>query len=315
MIIYNIDMSTRTPTRRNTPSRTSRTLRTGTRRREITSDEVTKQLQQFETRKNNFKQKFDTYETYEEVKQGDEMLNVFKKSTLQAKIKKFIDRYYKQEIDKLERLLPDFKKEIVAISTNDKLKKEDKQQNLTDLKSNYQEMIQQLKDAMEFQPYGKFKPYTFVYYYHKKEDIKNELTKKKDDIADIQLSIDVLIEEEKERQELGHQLSENEREKYDKRMQELGHQLYEQYALLNSINLNIYFVELLGTNIFDDIVLTKMDIYEELITEIDIKLNSLTSNTYTRPNRTSIVGKKKIRKTKKNKKPKNNKYSNKKRKY
>ena len=165
-----------------------------TRKREITPKEVTKQLQQFEQEKNKFAKEF-KQETV--ALSNNEMLNAYKESPLQAKITIFIDRYNKQEIDKLEKLEKDFKKEIVAISTNDKLKKEDKQQKLTDLKSNYQEMIQQLKDAMESQPYRNFEPYTFVYYYHyhKKGKLMDELIKKKSDIAEIQL----LIEAEKER--------------------------------------------------------------------------------------------------------------------
>jgi len=270
MMMYNIDMSNRT-------ARRNSTRRTRTRRPEITPDQVKEKLEEFEQKKNKFAEKFNLVTQYEEVGNGQEMLNAFKQSPLHKKIDKFVKKYIKQEENKLDKVEKDLRQEIKKnILENNFYSVSDKREKLNNLIGEYEEIIGQIRTSMEVQKPYKFDLYTFEYYYHKSYEnnlSSNEINKIKNDIADLQL----LVEDEEDM----------------KKKKELGHQIYDKYELLNKVIVDSAFVDLLK-NGFEDPILIKEEIYYGLNDYVNESITSL----YSARSPTSRVGKKKTKKRK-----------------
>lgn len=257
-------MSTRT-VRRDTRNRSSRHTQ---RRKEITSNDVKIQLKKFTELKDNFKRDFDLKTVYNGIKNGNESFEAFEKSPILKKMLKFIKQYNKQELSKLNKIKEEQELNIHDISNNINLSVVDKRKKLMKMKANYEDMVQQINDAITVQSPHKFEPYTFVYYYHETMTPYDGFKKKVEDIGDLQL----LLEEE-----------ETEEGKKD-----LEKKIFNQYKILNNINLDREFINLLGTNTFETPTLYKWEIYNELIKVIINELKFLTSSRSTE----SISGKK-----------------------
>ena len=258
-------------------ARRNSTRRSRTRRPEITPDQVKEKLEKFEQKKNKFAEKFNLVTQYEEVGNGQEMLNAFKRSQLHKKIDKFVKEYVKQEENKLDKVEKDLRQEIKKnILENNFYSVSDKREKLNNLIGEYEEIIGQIRTAMEAKKSRDFEKYTFEYYYHKSYEnnlSSNEVNKIKNDIADLQL----LVEEE---------------ENIEKK-EELGHQIYDKYELLNKVIVDSAFVDLLK-NGFEDPILIKEEIYYGLNDYVNESITSL----YSSRSPTSMVGKKKTKKRK-----------------
>ena len=263
-------MSTRT-------ARRNSTRRSRTRRPEITPDQVKEKLEKFEQKKNKFAEKFNSITLYEEVSDGQEMLNAFKQSQLYKKIDEFVKKYIKQEEKKLDKVEKDLRQEIKKnILENNSYDVPNKREKLNNLIGEYEEIIGQIRTAMEAKKSRDFDLHTFEYYYHKSYEnnlSSNEVNKIKNDIADLQL----LVEEEEDIE----------------KKEELGHQIYDKYELLNKVIVDSAFVDLLK-NGFEDPILIKEEIYYGLNDYVNESFTSL----YSARSPTSMVGKKKTKKRK-----------------
>ena len=258
-------------------ARRNSTRRSRTRRPEITPDQVKEKLEKFEQKKNKFAKKFNSITLYEEVSDGQEMLNAFEQSQLYKKIDEFVKKYIKQEENKLDKVEKDLRQEIKKnILENNLYDVSDKREKLNNLIGEYEEIIDQIRTAMEAKKSSDPKPYTFEYYYHKSYEnnlSSNEVNKIKKDIADLQL----LVEEEEDM----------------KKKEELGFQIYNKYELLNKVIVDSAFVDLL-TNGFEDPILIKEEMYYGLNDYVNKSITSL----YSARSPTSMVGKKKTKKRK-----------------
>ena len=265
MMMYNIDMSSET-------SRRSRTQIP-----EITPNEVKEQLEKFKQKKNKFIKKINLGTLYEEIGDGQEMLNVFKQSQLHKEIDNFVKKYVKQEENKLNKVEKYLRQEIKKnILENNFYSVSEKEEKLNNLIGEYEEIIGQIRTSMEVQKLYKFGLYTFEYYYHKSYENKlssNEVNKIKKDIADLQL----LVEDEEDMME----------------KDKLNKQLDDKYELLNKVNVDFAFVDLLKDG-FEDPILIKEDMYYGLIDYVNKPISNLS---LVRPP-TSMVGKKKTKKRK-----------------
>ena len=263
-------MSTRT-------ARRNSTRRSRTRKAEITPDQVKEKLEKFEQKKNKFAEKFNSITLYEEVSDGQEMLNAFKQSQLYKKIDEFVKKYIKQEEKKLDKVEKDLRQEIKKnILENNSYDVPNKREKLNNLIGEYEEIIGQIRTAMEAKKSRDFDLHTFEYYYHKSYEnnlSSNEVNKIKNDIADLQL----LVEEEEDIE----------------KKEELGHQIYDKYELLNKVIVDSAFVDLLK-NGFEDPILIKEEIYYGLNDYVNESFTSL----YSARSPTSMVGKKKTKKRK-----------------
>ena len=258
-------------------ARRNSTRRSRTRRPEITPDQVKEKLEKFEQKKNKFAKKFNSITLYEEVSDGQEMLNAFEQSQLYKKIDEFVKKYIKQEEKKLDKVEKDLRQEIKKnILENNFYSVSDKREKLNNLIGEYEEIIDQIRTAMEAKESSDSKPYTFEYYYHKSYEnnlSSNEVNKIKKDIADLQL----LVEEEEDME----------------KKEELGFQIYDKYELLNKVIVDSAFVDLL-TNGFEDPILIKEEMYYGLNDYVNKSITSL----YSARSPTSMVGKKKTKKRK-----------------
>ena len=253
-------------------ARRNSTRRSRTRRPEITPDQVKEKLEKFEQKKNKFAEKFNSITLYEEVSDGQEMLNAFKQSQLYKKIDEFVKKYIKQEEKKLDKVEKDLQQEIKKNILENNISVSDKREKLNNLIDEYEEIMDQIRKAMEAKNSRDFKKYTFEYYYHKSFEnnlSSNEVDKIKNDIADLQL----LVEEEENI--------------------ELGHQIYDKYELLNKVIVDSAFVDLLK-NGFEDPILIKEEMYYGLNDYVNESITSL----YSARSPTSMVGKKKTKKRK-----------------
>ena len=205
------------------------------------------------------------------------MLNAFKQSQLYKKIDEFVKKYIKQEEKKLDKVEKDLRQEIKKnILENNSYDVPNKREKLNNLIGEYEEIIGQIRTAMEAKKSRDFDLHTFEYYYHKSYEnnlSSNEVNKIKNDIADLQL----LVEEEEDIE----------------KKEELGHQIYDKYELLNKVIVDSAFVDLLK-NGFEDPILIKEEIYYGLNDYVNESFTSL----YSARSPTSMVGKKKTKKRK-----------------
>lgn len=247
-------MSSRTVRRSNTIR-----SRTRTRSSEITPNEIIEKLKKFEKEKNEFVIDFNLRANYEKIGNGKEMLNEFKESKLFITIDKFVNKYIKQEKKKLNKIEQKIREDIENKIRNVPNKPE-KRELINKLIEEYEEIIGQIRTAMEPQEPSMFDFHTFEYYYHKSYkniSSSNELRKIKNDMADLQPLLD----------------DEEDIEKKD----ELGRDLFDKYELLNKTFVDFAFVDLLAPG-FEALLSAKEDMYDNLMDYIQKLLDELNPN-------------------------------------
>lgn len=269
------------------PTRTARsnsTRRTRTRRPEISAKDVKEKLRQFNDLIFNFSRNFDLKAIYDGVKKGNESVEAFEKTREYKNIKEFTKKYTKQEIKKLTKIKEKHEIEIHDISNNEGLSIEHRNETLNKMKTHYNNSIQQINEALKFKPYDNFEDFTFEQYYHIEHNF-DAYKKKNKDIKKFQKQL------EKLKFKLQEEIIAVTREKLEQKIEDLEEVIFEQYQILNNINLQLELYSLLG-DAYYEITSYKWTIYNDLIKVIDNELKFLT-----RSSRSSDArGKKKTKK-------------------
>ena len=155
------------------------------------------------------------------------------------------------------------------------------------MKTHYNNSIQQINEALKFKPYDNFEDFTFEQYYHIEHNF-DAYKKKDNDIKEFQEQLEEL------KFDLREEIIEIEREKLEQKIEDLEEVIFEQYKILNKINLELELYSLLGDTYYE-ITSAKWTIYNNLIKVIDNELKFLT-----RSSRSSGArGKKKTKKRQK----------------
>jgi hypothetical protein len=269
-------MSTRP--RSTTRHRTHRT------RREISAKDVKEKLRQFNDLIFNFSRNFDLKAVYDGVKKGNESVEAFEKTREYKNIKEFTKKYTKQEIKKLTKIKEKHEIEIHDISNNEDLSTQHRNEKLNKMKTHYNNSIQQINEALKFKPYDNFEDFTFEQYYHIEHNF-DAYKKKDNDIKEFQEQLEEL------KFELQEEIIEVKREKLEQKIKEKETEIFEQYQILNNINLQLELYSLLG-DAYYEITSYKWTIYTNLISVIDNELHFLTRSSRS----SSVQGKKKTKK-------------------
>lgn len=270
------------PTR--TQTRTRPQTRTRTQREEISAKDVKEKLRQFNDLIFNFSRNFDLKAVYDGVKKGNESVEAFEKTREYKNIKEFTKKYTKQEIKKLTKIKEKHEIEIHDISNNEGLSTQHRNEKLNKMKTHYNNSIQQINEALKFKPYDNFEDFTFEQYYHIEHNF-DAYEKKDNDIKQFQETLEDL------KSDLRDEIIQTEKQEIERKIAELEEQIFEQYQILNNINLQLELYSLLG-DAYYEITSYKWTIYNDLIKVIDNELKFLTRSSRS----SSVQGKKKTKK-------------------
>lgn len=247
-----------------TRHRTPRTIR------EISAKDVKEQLEQFNNFIVDFNRNFDLRPVYDGVKRGNESVEAFEKTQTYRDIKKFTKKYTKQEIKKLTKIKEKTEIEIHDISNDEYSTIGYKNKTLNKMKNHYNDAIRQINEALKLKPYNIFEDLTFEKYYHIKHNF-DAYEKKDKDIKDIQETLEDL------KFDLREEILETERQKLETQIEDLEEQIFQQYKILNKINLELELYSLLG-EVFYEVTSAKWTLYTDLIRVIDNELQFLRSS-------------------------------------
>ena len=277
-------------------------------RRTITSytaNHIQSKIKEYVENIDKIRQDMNSTILYEKIDEGKELVEQIKESGVLEKATDFVEKIINKETKIMNRSYTEQNKMISNLSQNNDLSIRKRIDKLNEIKDEFKNTVDILINDLMHDTNVSIIPSTLLYYYNQLNRLEKELTKKKADIADIQLSINT-VENEQKKDKLGHELYEQEKDElghklYEQEKDELGHRLYEQYEILNNYMVDIEIAYILSEGYRKprsykiDRITTLIFIINDTIEQLNKLSTRRTRRTRRTPNRSNVYGKKKTK--------------------